>query len=316
MSITLGDFKNRVLHKIREFSNAGTIVPEDRNLDYFLSMPAQINDELMVLTTSIKKIQKRHDITHYMPYNQLGRREWNEMQIHRDDDISFMALGSRAYSFQVGDSAVIYIEEEINSVWTILATINHTSATGQGYTSYKGKITASSTENNVRLRFSGDYFYPFRWVALFEENFETDDKVPDYQPYVPYVMPENFFELNKIVFTHPYEVNEEYSRYKYSKEDVDRIYLGFDWYETGEFSIYYYAYPDVIPDNATDEYVINLNDELIPLLILKVASLLQIDENTYMSEILAQDYAIAYNNLVETKQDNLSSELVHNVSNW
>ena len=318
MSITLGEFKNRVLHKIREFSNAGVIVSAADNADYFNSIPSLINDSLIEMQTTLKIMQKRYDIAHFMPQNQLGYREFNEGRgvLHDDEDVSFMATGSRAYSFQVSDTATIYIEENVSDTWVTLQTINHTGDPGQGYSSYKGKIPLMGSDNEIRIRFSGDYFYRMRWIALFRENFETDEKVPYFQPYVPYNMPDDFYQISKVVQTRPSETYIEYGTYRTDVFQIDKKEILFSWYEQGEFEIYYFNYPEIIENDAPDSTVIDIADELIPLLVNRVGELLQIDENTYIKEALRADYVTQYNALYASKINNQSFRQVHNVRGW
>lgn len=318
MAITLGDFNNRILDEIREFSNAGNIVPVARNLDYFLSVPRLINTHLTEMQTTAKIMQTKYDITHYMPDNQLGRVEWNEEDdaVHRDDDVTFEAQGSRAFSFQVGDTATIHLEEEINDVWTLIRTIEHVDTSGSGYVTYKGKTNISDVNNNFRIRFSGPYFYRFRWIGLFAENYASDDKVPSFEPYVPYTMPDNFYQLSKIVQTRPREINLEFGDFKFDVRNSNETTIYFDWYEQGEYAIHYFNYPDVVPSDAADDFILNIPEEMIPPLVFKIASKLQIDENTYISEGLYSEYVSSYNNMIDEKRKNRSFKRVQNKLGW
>ena len=317
LSITLGAFKQRVMHKIREFSNAGRLVTPAQNADYFLSMPSQINDELMFLATTIRKNEVRYDISHFMPENQIGREEFTDRGRHFNEDVIYMSKGSQAYSFEVSNTATIFIEEEQTSdVWTVLETINHTSSAGDGYTNYKGRLTLQDAENMVRIRFSGDFYYLFRFVALFAENFANDDDVPAFAPYVEYNLPADFYQVNKVDWVRPKRTVDEYGRYRLKTENTNEKKLLFPWFAEGEFQVHYFAYPPTIPDDATDDYTIILADEFIPALIVRVASMLQIDENTYISETLNQEYITMYNNLLDTNDINTSYETVTNANNW
>lgn len=223
------DFVNSVLMEMGEYSNSGSLISESENKDYLLAITRLTNDSMISVATLGKTNTKNQNISHLMPENQLGFSEWNEELFHNDTDIIFSAVGSRYYSFQVGAASTIHIEEDISGVWTNITTINHV-PTVSGYQTLYGTITPSNIANTIRLRFSGAYYYPFRWIALFKENLSTTVK---YEPYVPYSTPVDFYVLDSVDFLHANRQYESYGDYKFNNATKEIL---FNWYTKGEFS--------------------------------------------------------------------------------
>jgi hypothetical protein len=321
MSITVGDIKKGVLHEMREFSNSGQIQGTDEIKDYLLSIIPLLNVYQKELAVSTQKIKRKYEISHNMPDNQLGKIIWNEDLAHSNSDVSYSALGSRAYSFQVAKYATVYIEEEIAGVWTNLVTITHTPTAGDGYVTYKGLTGVSSTLNLVRIRFSGTYRYPYRWIALFADNFYDASEVPAFEPYVPYSLPVGFYMKDRVQWSHADRQLGDYSAYKMDETTAIKKML-INWYDKGEFTIYYYAYPTVIadpdPNNTTalDSTMLDVADECLPTLVHRIAGTLLRDENPYISDTLSQDSQIAKAELVQNDNFDYGGQGIVLNSNW
>jgi hypothetical protein len=322
MSITVGDIRLGVLHEMREYSNSGTVQSTTDIKDYLLSIIPLLNVYQRELATTTNKMKRKHEISHNQPINQLGFIYWEENKYHTGGtDISYSAQGSKAYSFQVDGRATIYIEEQIAGVWTTLETITHVPTTGEGYRTYKKKITASDTANMIRVRFSGSYRYPYRWVALFSDNFYDDSEVPTFSPYVPYDLPSDYFRLERVEFSHADRQLGAYSAYKTDELTAAKKIL-FNWYEIGEFAIYYYAYPAVLatpdPNNilASDSATLDIADECAPVLIHRIAATLLRDENPYISDTLNNEYQVSKAELVQNSNYDQGEQGIIINSNW
>jgi len=155
-----------------------------------------------------------------------------------------------------GYSSWVIEEERTSGVWTELSSGGQTSPKGQ-YTRYKGFTGVTDPSFNVRIRFTGDYPYNVRNRALYAYNFPTVEDIPDYERYVIYEMPTNFFMLNKVVqkgqgliYDNTLDCNWE-----------GRNKIALNYFLVGEIDVHYHAYPDVVPENAADEYVLQLDEE-------------------------------------------------------
>lgn len=268
------DFVESVLMEMGEYSNSGTLISESENKDYLLSITRLTNDAMTQIATLGKTNFKTFDISHLMPVNQLGETNWNEEHFHDSVDVIFQAIGTRVCSFQVGDTSTIYIEEEILGVWTLLDTISHVNTGGTGYKTYKGVLTLTSATNNVRIRFSGSYYYPLRWVGMFKENLSTPIA---FEPFVPYAMPSSFYTLDSVKFLHSTRQYEEYGAYQIDKANKTIL---LNWYEKGEFKVNYFAYPTRLTISSTDVHIadnetVDIPDEYIQSLKYQVAGSLK-----------------------------------------
>ena len=329
MSYTVGRVKLEVFNAIREYSNAGTIDTGDNIQDYNLSIIPMINLFQKTIARDSKKISKVYDIAHKMPNSQLGS-SWYENQVHSGDgdtatqnDVTYESTGSRAYSLSVSDIATIYIEEETaTDVWTVLETINHVSAAGEGYETYKGLTNVSDATNNVRIRFSGLYRYMYQWFALYADNFVDDDAVPAYGPYVPYDMLPDFYLRDRVDWKHEYQQYDGFSDYKYTETEITTKTVLIPWNDSGEFKVHYYAYPTEIANvttsdpDAQDAVVIDLPEEACTALVLLIASSLKRDEDPYMASTLQSEAYIELNNLEYQDTTPQQQTSVVNVSNW
>jgi hypothetical protein len=321
MSITVGDIKKGVLHEMREFSNSGQIQGTDEIKDYLLSITPLLNVYQKELAVSTQKIKRKYEISHNMPDNQLGKIIWNEDLAHSNNDVIYSALGSRAYSFQVAKYATVYIEEEIAGVWTNLVTITHTPTAGEGYVTYKGLTGVSSTSNLVRIRFSGTYRYPYRWIALFADNFYDASEVPAFEPYVRYTLPIAYYQFDRCEILGADRQYTDYTKYRLDYTNTEKL-IKFDWYEIGEFIVRYFAYPTVIadpdPNNtaALDSTMLDVADECLPTLVHRIAGTLLRDENPYISDTLSRDSQISKAELVQNDNFDYGGQGIVLNSNW
>jgi hypothetical protein len=320
--ITVGDIRNGVLHEMREYSNSGSVITSTDNKDYLLSIIPLINVYQKELATTTNKIERKIEISHHMPVNQLGYIQWNEARVHAGGvNDEFSAQGSRGYSITASGYFNFVVQEEISGVWTTLVNTTHTPTSGEGDVTYKGKLTLTSTSNKVRIVLNSAYRHPYRWVALYSDVFYNDAAVPAFDPYVPYDLPSDFYKLKEIKFAYPERQFNSYSAYKTDfVTSIKKIRL--NWYEIGEFFVYYYAYPTSIsdpdPNNilASDGTVLDIADECAPALIHRIASALMRDENPYISDVLREDAQIAKSELVQSTQFEQGEQSIINNSNW
>lgn len=311
------DFVESVLMEMGEYSNSGTLISESENKDYLLSATRLTNDALTQIATLGKTNSRTFDISHFKPNNQYGALDWNEELYHDTDDVIFQAVGTQAYSFQVGDTADIYIEEEIAGVWTNLVTINHVDVDGQGYVNYKGLITLTSVLNNVRIRFSGTYYYPLRWIAGFKEKLS---RAIAFEPYVPYSIGTKFYALDSVKFLHADMQNEDYANYKFDKSTKSIL---FNWYERGEFKVNYFAYPTPLTTSSTDVHIadnetIDIPDEFIESLKMQVANKLKaaVDQKYGEADRFVGMFSSNLTEAVKNKQKDTGLTSIQSLSGW
>lgn len=322
MSFTVGQVSNAVLHQMREYSNAGAIQSDADIKDYMLSVIPLLNLFVPELATTTHKKESNYKIAQNMPDNLLGLYSWNEEKVHIGGvDDEYIVTGCKAFSIQVSGRATITIYEEIASVWTSVRTITHTPASGEGYATYKGLTNIADSSNRVKLVLSGNYRYTYRWVGLFSDTYYEDVEVPTFEPYVPYLMPTNFYQTKEIVQSHP---NRQLTLYTEYQEDftTDTKNILINWYEKGEFTVKYYAYPSTLalPDptniSASNSLIVDIADECMPVLVHKICATLLRDENPYMSDTLREEAQITKSEILQNSNDNSGQQSIIINSNW
>jgi hypothetical protein len=322
MSITVGQIRLGVLHEMREFSNSGSIQAGADIKDYELSIIPLLNIYVPELATTTHKLERKTEIAQNMPTNMLGLINWNEEKVHAGGvDDEFIYVGANSFSVQVSGRATITIYEEVAGVWTQLRTETNIPTSGEGYVTYKGLTNAVNPTNRVKLVLSGAYRYPYRWVALFNDKFFNDSEVPTFEPYVPYALPTDAYQLDKVMWSHPERQLGDYAAFKTDFTTAVKKVL-INWYEKGEFIVKYYAYPREIPTpnpsniSASDTELVDIADECKATLIHRICGTLQRDENPYMADTLESFAQISKAELVQNSSYESGYQGIINNSNW
>lgn len=322
MTITVGQIRLGVLHQMREFSNAGQVQSASDVKDYELSIIPLLNIYVPELATTTHKLERKFEISHNMPTNQLGLINWNENKIHTGgvDDI-FSATGSKGFSIMASGRFSYLVQEQILGVWTTIDSYTHTPTSGEGDVNKKAKLTLASTTNNVRIVFNSAYRHSYKWVALFSDSFYDDSEVPIFDPYVPYNLPSDYFQLKEVKFAYSDRQFESYNGFKTNDTTATKQ-IKFNWYEKGEYIIHYYAYPAELetpnPNNisASDSLVVDIADECKATLIHRICATLLRDENAYMSDVFRDESQIAKAELVQNDNFSQGEQGIILNSNW
>ncbi|NLO46749.1 MAG: hypothetical protein GX111_00290 [Clostridiales bacterium] len=199
MAYTGTEIFNIAIAIIDELSQAGTI-SENQVKEYKYRAPylldmwqREAHDILRTVTIA------RHPLK-----NLLGTRF--ETMAHKNEDCSFETRESAgAAVFAVTDQAEVYIEdltgegvegffsrdEADEEAFTGLISVPELTSPAR----YKCRFDSSGP---VRIRFSGDYYYLFYAVAMFDASFPSCAKVPEYGEFVKYEMPSDFYGVSEI----------------------------------------------------------------------------------------------------------------------
>lgn len=256
-----GTFKRDTLKLLNQWSISGNLIAEtdENTLDMTLRFPAFLNKYLQEIATAAKYIHKKKTVSQNpIPNILTSPLTCFDIIQHTDSDITTMvAKGAKSYHFMVdGVSSWVIEEERTSGVWTELSNGSQTTPKGQ-YTRYKGFTGVTDPLYNVRIRFTGAYPYNIRNRAMYAYVFPTVDDIPDYERYVIYDMPDDFYMLNKVVQKGQSMIYD--NTLDWNWEGRDKIAL--NYFLVGEIDIHYHAYPTVVPDNVTDEYILELDEE-------------------------------------------------------
>lgn len=282
--MNLGQVKDKTTKLINNYSNNGNLIsPLDPNqLDYSLRYNSLI-DIAQKEIAQIKKIHREKRISQNPIPTLLESPLYQfDVEQHLNVDLIYTGKGAKAYYFEVDNQAEIYIEEEIGGVWVILQMISHSSPVGE-YTAYKGLINSSG--GNVRMRFSGNYVYNIRNRALYGYDFPTDDDVPDFTRYKRYFMPDDFYQLNKVIL----DGNVRESKTYHNTSDFfweQRNVIALNYFNSGEYRIFYYAYPQNIDDDTDDSYELEVDIEAQEAIPYYVAAHVLMDETNLYTTLL------------------------------
>lgn len=199
-----------------------------------------------------------------------------DIKVHEDSDVVYQANGAKAYHFAVDDVSTVYIEELNNGVWEVLETINYNPVIKDGFKAYKGIISASNPNNDIRIRFSGNYRYNFRNIALYKSNYPSADRIPNFERYTYYTMPSDFNKFIKIVKRNNFSDSWVTAiDYKWQGKNILRLNL----FDSGEYMIEYEALPTKIDSNTPDDFEFELDEDVCQAIPYFVAALCVMKED-------------------------------------
>lgn len=301
----------KVIQIMDEYSLNNVLQSAGLNGDYILRIN-NLADSCQKEIAQVKKIHAVYSISQN-PLKPQNEDNFKLQQYRLTNTISYEAEGSQSYYFEVDKEAIILIEENIAGVYTLLTTINVPSGTHE-FTAFKGLITPSDLTNNVRISFTGSYPYNIRNVALWSYTFPTAADVPDYAPYVKYQMPDNFFDLERVVQQTP---RIQYADLGYYRWEGRKTFV-LPYYYTGSFDIFYFRYPTTIDDTTPTTYVFEVDAEAQEAIPFYVAAHLLLTEPTAKaagaSTQLINEYQSKLANLSQYSYDGFMT--IDNPSGW
>ena len=95
---------------------------------------------------------------------------------------------------------------------------------------------------------------------MFKYAFPTVSAIPLYQRYNLYTMPSNFYQLNKVVLKGNVSNSQQYQNttdFYWEQRNV----IAINYYNVGEYSISYFAYPQDITDLTANTYEFEVDIE-------------------------------------------------------
>lgn len=225
---------------IDELSDTGTVsdsqVKEYKNrAPYLLDMWQK---EMIKNADTYKTFEK----SFFRKQNLLG--DLNQFQAieHTTTDQQYETnQGAYCFFFGVDGPATVYIEEQVNGVWqnasgsfiydggseTPFTGLINADTSTDSFRYYKGLLSPTSTNNPMRLRFSGQYYYRHTHRALCPYKFASIDKVPDFTPWIKVVMPDDFKDKAQIIDEFPMWQYSESTNHKW--EGNNELYVLFSY---------------------------------------------------------------------------------------
>lgn len=232
---------------------------------------------------------------------------------------AYRATSPRAYYFEADGKGTAYIERETAlNEWETVETITLDSS--RQYKAYKGLIDYES-DTFYRIRFSGDYTYNIRNIAMYGEVYSDDeDDIPAFTPYVRYDIKElvgdTFKKLDKVVIYEGeyYEGKEYILNRDYFTEDGHIILL--NYFDVGQFNIWYMVYPKKLTIDDGEETQIDIEDDLCHLLPELVAHYVWLEDKPDISQRYYDLYKLKAIELTKTKKEKDVPYSYKNTSGW
>lgn len=312
-SMILSDFIVKVIKLINSYSNNGTLIsPSNGNYQDYLLRIRSLADDCQKEVAKYVKIRKTHTITQNPITNLLGLHVGFDIVQHLPGTTTYYnASGAKSFYFEADRPCTWTFEESADNVtWTPLTgfyDVNgvNTAFNGTievtGNTSYKAvKGLLTLTEKYVRVSPSSSYVFNSRNRALFGYAFPSCADVPDYKPDIPYTMPSDFSELDRLTREDDQGQMTEWSDYKKLEEKV----YGLNWFSNGQFTFHYFAVPETIDDTTPNDYEFEVDETAQTLIPYYVAGtiLMTAEENQTAAAFLINRY--------DNKLSNLSNDRV------
>ena len=283
---TWKDIKLSTLQKM--FAAEGYTIPNDEStVDYLAAMPYVANEALQLLSTAGKFIIKKISIFHN-PIRNLVVDGQNTYTITDDFKKEFSAKGARSFTFSaVGCGTIsIYVGDLL---WKKIEVDCHALAL------YRGCI--ENTNQEVRVVMESDYSMSIKNIALYREKFRGEEDIPEYTEYVNYDLSKyatDFFQLNNNHIM--YREDGDYTRCTdFYLEGTHTLVLPRE--NSGNYDIYYRAYPVTISAATEDDYELPLAPEVVVLLPLYMASQLYKDDDNGIATSYRNEFEVAFERL-------------------
>lgn len=270
-------------------ADGSTITNDESTKDYLASMPYAANEGLQLLSTAGKFIIKSVSICHN-PVDNLLPDNYKVTQIE-EGSYEVGADKARSYFFEVSGKGIcdIYVEG------VVIATLDIDNK--QGFAKFKGLIN-NPHRKPVKLVFQTNYPMAIKNVALYTATWETDEEVQEYAEKVKYNMKdlaEDFYMLETTDLY--YEGNSDpYTQTKEFWQEGNTV-LVLNRQMTGNFIVYYKAYPVQITKETSDDYVMPIDEEVAVLLPLYMASQLYKDDDNGIATSYRNEFEVAFERL-------------------
>ena len=261
----------------------------------------------------------RHCIINHKPLANLIKKD-TFSPIEKIDDLIYETEDAKAYYFEADGNGVLYLEEYITDTgeWRIFGEIPLQSK--QIFVPYRGFIKKQDefVSGRIRLRFTGEYLYSVKNVALYQ--FLYSGEVADIPAYAAYTR----YDVKKLVSdfmalcSPPIKEEEKNTllNQNYEQEGDSIILLPYD--KRGVYKVLYEHRPTAIENTGAtteDTQELDLDDELCSLMPILVAAYVWIEDEPEKSEYYMSLYRERVQEIVLSHKDT-APVLIKNVNGW
>lgn len=306
--VTWADIKLITMQKL--FSAIGNTIPQDASTrDYIAAMPGAANEGLALLATAGKFIIKPIDIAH----NPIKNLLTNGKHIYSQESgvMTFSTFGARSLYFEYFGEGTCTITVGADQ----FAVEELTASTG-----YKSVRVLIDNPDKLEVKVDFESVYPLavKNVALYSATFQAPEFIPTFAEKVRYPLKEmvsDFYMLSTEDIY--YEGDVDVSRYMRTSDyfQEGNTVLVLDRDTPGNFRVYYKAYPQKITQETGDDEVLSIDDEVVPLLCLYMASQLYKEDDNSIATTYRNEFEVGFDRLKD-RASTPSSERFTSESGW
>jgi hypothetical protein len=240
--------------------------------------------------------------------------------VERSEDLIYEATDAKAYYFQADGIGTLFIERFDNNSksWVLIDAVELSGT--KRFSTYSGFIRDGRKfiTGQVRLRFTGDYLYSVKCVAMYQHVYSDDvADIPAYEAYTRYDMTtlvDDFLTLS----TPPITEDEEYKRLSgdYDVEGGRVILLPYS--VTGCFKVLYNRRPKELINNGSaqdDESLLDLDEELCSLIPVLIASYIWLEDEPDRAQYYYSQYQARAGEIL-ARERNLSPVQIKSCNGW
>ena len=240
--------------------------------------------------------------------------------VERSEDLIYEATNAKAYYFQADGIGTLFIERfDTNSKsWVIIDAVELTGT--KRFSTYSGFIRDGRgfVTGQVRLRFTGDYLYSVKCVAMYQHVYsDSVADIPAYEAYTRYDMTtlvDDFLTLS----TPPITEDEEYKRLSgdYDVEGGRVILLPYS--VTGCFKVLYNRRPKELINKGSaqdDESLLDLDEELCSLIPVLIASYIWLEDEPDRAQYYYSQYQARAGEIL-ARERNFSPVQINSCNGW
>lgn len=239
------------------------------------------SNRALLQVNSIRPATKAYVINHKPMANKIANATFKP--IDKKDDLIFYADKVKAYYFEADGNGIVYFEkyDSDSNKWKPIKHQEFNNS--KSFTAYRGFIKdgANFITEQIRMRFSGEYFYSVKCVAMYEHIYsDKEEDIPAYEPFTRYDIGElasDFLTLSAPLIVETEGIS--YVNQGYTVENGRVILLPHD--KGGVYKVLYNRKPESIlykVQLSADNTRIDLDEDLSALLPLLVASYIWLED--------------------------------------
>lgn len=234
--------------------------------------------------------------------------------IERSEELCLDGYGGKAFYFECDGNGVAFLESIKDGVATVVGEVTLRSD-NRAFRAYSGFFNNANNGGLVRLRFTGEYTYSIRNVAIYDKVYSGDVKdIPAYEPYTRYDISKTVDDF--LALASPPITDDEEHRIlgkDYFIENGRVVLLPYD--KTGCYKVAYKHRPTPISDEERAEdnnAEIDLDPDLAELMPLACAVYIWAEDEPTLVNHYDQQYQQRVSEIVSRTRDYAPIQILMN----